>query len=176
MFVLWILLLIVTLLSLISQNLSLMQTTKQVNPHPHITPLVNMWSVAFSFSIFCFFFLCHLLDVSACICHIAWGGPSGVDHTNGGKMRMESNYLVSHATMILQYHSSMLALQNSVISRVPHVWYYGRVPRIQPHDQNTFDFCDMYYPKLLSLLNNNSKFRTNGPLDKTPNYARVRCL
>ena len=34
--------------------LSLMQTTKEVNPHPHIAPCVNMWSVFFFF-----FFLCH---------------------------------------------------------------------------------------------------------------------
>jgi hypothetical protein len=27
-----------------------------------------MWSVTF------FFFLCHLLNVGACICHIAWEG------------------------------------------------------------------------------------------------------
>ena len=54
MFVVQISLFIVTFLSLISQNLSLMQTTKEVNPHPCIAPCVNMWSVAF------FFFLCHI--------------------------------------------------------------------------------------------------------------------
>jgi hypothetical protein len=38
--------------------LSLMQTTKEVNPHPHIVPCINMWSVtlflsfSFSFSYF----------------------------------------------------------------------------------------------------------------------------
>jgi hypothetical protein len=36
MFVVQISLLIVTFLSLISQNSSLMQTTKEVTPHPHI--------------------------------------------------------------------------------------------------------------------------------------------
>ena len=61
-------LLIVTFLSLISRTLSLMQTTKEVNPHPRIAPSVNMWSVFF------FFFLCHFLNVGACICHIAWEG------------------------------------------------------------------------------------------------------
>ena len=35
-------LLLVTFLSLISQILSLMQTTKEVNPHPHIALCVNM--------------------------------------------------------------------------------------------------------------------------------------
>jgi hypothetical protein len=40
---------------LISRNSSLMQTTKKVNPHPHIAPCVNMWSVTF---LFLFFFLC----------------------------------------------------------------------------------------------------------------------
>jgi hypothetical protein len=38
MFVVQISLLIVTFLSLISSILSLMQTTKEVNPHPHIAP------------------------------------------------------------------------------------------------------------------------------------------
>ena len=44
-FVVQISLLIVTFLSLILWNLSLMQTTKEVNPHPCIVPCVNMWSV-----------------------------------------------------------------------------------------------------------------------------------
>ena len=68
MFVVQISLFIVTFLSLISQILSLMQATKEVNPHPRIVPCVNMWSVFF------FFFLCHLLNVGACICHIAREG------------------------------------------------------------------------------------------------------
>jgi hypothetical protein len=66
MFVVQVSLLIVTFLSLVSWILSLMQTTKKVNPHPHIAPCVNIWSVFFFF----FFFLCHLLNVGACICHI----------------------------------------------------------------------------------------------------------
>ena len=60
-------LLIVTFLSLISQNISLMQNVKEVNPHPRNAPYVNMWSV-----IFFFFFFCHLLNVGACVCHIPW--------------------------------------------------------------------------------------------------------
>ena len=55
-------LLIATFLSLISQNLSLKQTTQEVNPHPCIAPCINMWSVTFLFF--------HLLNVGACICHI----------------------------------------------------------------------------------------------------------
>ena len=70
MFVVQISLLIVTFLSLISRNLSLMQTTQEVNPHPRIMPCVNMWSVTFLF----FFFLCCLLNVGACIRHIAGEG------------------------------------------------------------------------------------------------------
>ena len=62
-------LLIVTFLSLISQILSLMQTTKKVYPYPCTVPCANMWSV-----IFLFFFLCHLLNVGACTCHIAREG------------------------------------------------------------------------------------------------------
>ena len=47
-----------------------MQTTKEVNPHPRITPCVNMWSVTFFF----FFFFLHLLNVGACVCHISQEG------------------------------------------------------------------------------------------------------
>ena len=54
-----------------------MQTTKEVHPHPCIVPCVNIWSFFF------FFFFCHLLNIGACICHIAgkakWSGPH---HTN----------------------------------------------------------------------------------------------
>ena len=64
-------LLIITFLSLISWILSLMQTTKKVNPHPRIMPCVKMWSVTFLFS---FFFLCHLLNVGACVRCIACEG------------------------------------------------------------------------------------------------------
>ena len=71
-FVVQISLLIVIFLSLISQNLSIMQTTKEVNPHPCIVPCVNMWSVTFLFLSLFLFFLCHLLNVGACTCHIAW--------------------------------------------------------------------------------------------------------
>ena len=67
MFVFQIALLIVTFLSLISRILSLIQATKEVNPHPRIAPCVNMWSVTF-------FFLCHLLNVGECVCHIAREG------------------------------------------------------------------------------------------------------
>jgi hypothetical protein len=47
-----------------------MQTTKEDNPHPYIAPFVNMRSITF----FLFFFLCHLLNVGACICHTAREG------------------------------------------------------------------------------------------------------
>ena len=67
MFIVQISLLIATFLSFISQNLSLMQTTKEVNPHSRVAPCVNMWSVTF---LFLTFFLCHLLNVGAYICHI----------------------------------------------------------------------------------------------------------
>ena len=50
----------------LSQLLSLMQATKEVNPHPRIVQCVNIWDVFF-------FFLC-LLNVGACICHIAREG------------------------------------------------------------------------------------------------------
>ena len=67
MFLVQILLFIVTFFSLISRILSLMQTTKEVNTHPCIAPCTITWSVNF-------FFLCHLLDVGACHCHVVWEG------------------------------------------------------------------------------------------------------
>ena len=56
----------------------IMQTTKEVNPRPHIVPCVNMWSVTFLFLSF-FFFLCHssmLVHVYATSSRKAkWSGP-----------------------------------------------------------------------------------------------------
>ena len=72
MFVVQISLLIVTFLSLISKNVSLMQTTKEISPHPRSAPCVNVWSATFLFSFF--FFLCHLLNVGACTRHITREG------------------------------------------------------------------------------------------------------
>ena len=79
MFVVQISLLIVTFLSLISRNLSLMQITKEVNPHPRIVPCVNMWNVTFLI-LFFFFYLYHLLlTVGACVAaspkKAKWSGP-----------------------------------------------------------------------------------------------------
>ena len=73
MFVVQISLFLVTFLSLMSQILSLMQTIKEVNPHPCIAPSVNMWSVTF-LGFLLFLFLCHLLNVGARIWHIAREG------------------------------------------------------------------------------------------------------
>ena len=70
MFVVQISLLVVIFLSLISQVLSLVQATKEVNSHPRIALCVNMWSVFFFF----FFVL------------------SGVDHTNEDERKMNSKF------------------------------------------------------------------------------------
>ena len=96
MFAVQISLLIVTFLSLISRILSLMQTTKEVNPHPCIVPTVNMQSVTFFF----FFFLCHLLNVGACTCHTIREGQ--VEWTTPTEAREERIPIpVSHATLFL---------------------------------------------------------------------------
>ena len=99
-FIVQISLLIATFLSLISQFFSLMQTIKEVKPHPHIAPCIKMWSVTFLF-LFFFFILCHLLNVGACICHIAQERPSGVDHTTSLKCCTLCYSIVSHATLVL---------------------------------------------------------------------------
>ena len=86
MFVVQISLFIVTFLSLISQDLSLMQTTQEVDPHPRIAPNVNMWRVTL-------FILLLLMPLVKC-----WWmhpphclrRPSEVDHTSVGDGRMNS--------------------------------------------------------------------------------------
>ena len=100
-----------------------MRTIKEFNSHRRIPPCVNMWSVTF----FLLLLLWHLSNANMGLPHRP-GRPSGVDHINGGERRMNSNPIVSHATLILKYHASMLTLQNSVISCalwLPQVWYYG---------------------------------------------------
>ena len=100
------------ILSLISQNLSFMQTTKEVNPHPRIVPCVNMWSVTFLFLFF--FFLCHLLNVGACIRHITQEFPSGVEHTSVGDKRTNSN--CPHISFVL-FHS-VTCYTDSIVSHI----------------------------------------------------------
>ena len=75
-------------------NLSWMQATKEVIRHPRIVPCVNIWSVVF------FFFLCHLLNVGACICHITWEGQVEWTTPTRVERRMKSHPIVSHATLI----------------------------------------------------------------------------
>jgi hypothetical protein len=73
--------LIVTIFFLISQILSLMQTTKEANPHPCIAPCGNMWSVT---SLFLILFLL-LMPFVGCWCmrppHRPGRPTRGVDHT-----------------------------------------------------------------------------------------------
>jgi hypothetical protein len=103
----------ISLLSLISRNLSLPQTTKEVNPHPRIAPCVNMWSATFFF--FFFFIVCHLLNVSARVPHITRPGRrSGVDHTSASNGRMNSN--CPHISFVL-FHN-VTCYTNSLVSRI----------------------------------------------------------
>jgi hypothetical protein len=124
-------LLVITYLSLTSQNSAFKQTTKEANPHPRIVPCVDTWSITFLFSFFFFFFLCHLLNVGACARHITPGRPSGVDHTSVGDGKTNSNHphisLVS-PHIVTCHHASVLTTLNPLISRalwLPRVWYYG---------------------------------------------------
>ena len=94
--------LIVTFLSLTSRNLSLVQTTKDVNPHPRIAPCVSMWSAFF-------FFYFGLLNVGACIRHIAWEGQvqwTTLAWVMGERIQIVLTSplcysMMSHATLIL---------------------------------------------------------------------------
>ena len=117
MFVVQVSLLTDTFFVLISQILSVMQTTKEVNPHPHIALCVNQYMKCHFFPIFFYFFLMLLVE---CWCmHMPHhpGRPSGVDHTTPLKRCTLCYSRVSRATPSLQYHASMLTLQNFVISR-----------------------------------------------------------
>ena len=99
MFVVQISLLIVTFLSLTSQIFSLMQASKENNPYPRITPCVNKWSVFFLILILILF----IMPLVECWCmHMPHcpGRPSGVGHTNEDERSMNSNFIVSHATLI----------------------------------------------------------------------------
>ena len=112
-FVVQISLLIVTFLSLISQKLSLMQSTKEVNPHPHIAPCVKMWSFTFLFLIL----LLLLMPLVECWCmrppHCP-GRPSGVDHTSIGEGRKNSN--CPHISFVL-FHN-VTCYSNTIESRI----------------------------------------------------------
>ena len=100
MFVVQMLLLNVTFSSLISRYLSLMQTTKEVNSHPHIALCVNMWSATFLF-----FFLCHLLNVGACICHMS------------GKAKWNGSHHTIEILQCVLFHS-VTCYTNSIASRI----------------------------------------------------------
>jgi hypothetical protein len=115
MFVVQISLLIATFLSLISQNLSLMQTTKVVNPHPHIALRVNMWSVTILFLIF---FLSHLLNVGAYICHITqegqvkWTTPHNTTSFNMLHFVLFHNVTCYTNSLVSRIHINTMKLRN----------------------------------------------------------------
>ena len=101
MFIVQVSLLIVTFLSLISQTLSLMQTTQEINPHPRIALRhVSTCGVSPSFILI----LLLLMPLVECWCtHMTHrpGKPSGVDHNTTFKCYTLSYSMVSHTTLIL---------------------------------------------------------------------------
>ena len=127
MFIVQISFLIVTFLSLTSQNLWLCKPPKN-STHTLALCHVSKCGVSSSSSSF--------MPLVECWCmrppHYP-GRPSGVDHTSVGDGRTNQIVLtsplcysiMSHAILILYYHISMLTLQNSPLSRalwLPQVW------------------------------------------------------
>jgi hypothetical protein len=156
MFIVQISLLIITFLFLISQNLSLLQTIQEVNQHFRIAPCVNMWSVTFLF-----LFLCHLLNVGACVRHIAQEGH-GVDHTRIGVRRTNSNYL--HISFVL-FHN-VTCYTKFIVSRI-------HVNTTKLHDITCTlvamsvilrEFRMYLEMNWLSLENHHLRFKTSGEL------------
>jgi hypothetical protein len=96
------------LIVLISQILSLMQTTKHFNPYPRIAPCVSVWSVTFLFLFFSFF-LCGLLNVGACVRHITQEGQvvwATLAYVMGEQIQIVLTSplcysIMSHATLIM---------------------------------------------------------------------------
>ena len=91
-----------------------MQTTQEVNPHPHIESCVNMRSVTLLFLFLLFFLLMPLVE--------CWwlhpphhpGRPSRVDHISAVDMRTNSNR--PHISFAL-FHN-ITCYTNSIISRI----------------------------------------------------------
>ena len=123
MFVVQILLLIITSLSLLYHGfLSLMQANKEVN---HTLTLCHVSICGLSPSSSFSYATCWMLvHASTTLPRKAkWSGPY--------QRRWKENEFKFHSVTCytnLWYHTSMLTLQISVISRalyLPHVWYYG---------------------------------------------------
>ena len=96
MFVVQISLLIVKFLSYI---MIFVINTNHQRSQPTLSHGVNVWSVTF----FLLLFLLLMPFVECWCAHMlhCMGRPSGVDHTNGGERIINSNSIVSHATLIL---------------------------------------------------------------------------
>jgi hypothetical protein len=91
-----------------------MQTTKEVNPHPHIIPCVSTWSVTFLFLFFFFLMICHLLNVWCMHLPHRPGRPSGVDHTSIGDRRTNSN--CHHISFVLVH--TVTCYTSSIVSHI----------------------------------------------------------
>ena len=114
MFVVQISLLILIFLSLISQNMSLMQITQEVNPHTlalrHVSTCGMSPSYSYSYSIL---FMPLVECWCMCLPH-SLGRSSGVDHTSVGDWRTNSN--CPHITFVL-FHN-VTCYTNSIVSRI----------------------------------------------------------
>ena len=96
--------------SLISRVFSLMQNTKEVNPHPRVAPCFNMWSVFF-------FFLCPLVE---CWCmHMPHrpGRPHGASGPH--QRRWEKNEFKFHD--VTRFTNSIVSLINVNITKLRNI-------------------------------------------------------
>ena len=126
MFIVQISLLIVTFFSFMSRILSLMQTTKKVNPHPHIVICVNMWSVTF-------YSCCCSNSYAPCwmLVHACATSPRKAKWIGPHQRRWEGNDFKFHSvtcctdSIVSCIHVNPAKLRNITCTFLPQVWYYG---------------------------------------------------
>ena len=106
-------LLIVTFLSLISRILSSMQTIKEVNPHPSITPVCGVWT-SYSYPSSCYYYAtCWMLV------HAYATSPGKAKWSRPHQRRWEENEFKFHSvTCYTNYIISLIHVNNTKLCNI----------------------------------------------------------